>query len=125
MSNLVNVTTWSAKKLHRVLIDAERTLCNEKAVRPTEGTAKHGYGVFEPTNLSQSEIDSYPPCKRCEKAAEKLHVFIDSPEGLEALPVGARIDDSGLTASKTQDGAWLYPDGQHWEPQHFPVRRIS
>ncbi|MBF6358123.1 hypothetical protein IU449_26870 [Nocardia higoensis] len=51
--------------------------------------------------------------------------LIHTPEGLEALPVGARIDDSGLTARKTEDGAWLYDDGQHWEPQHFPVRRIS
>lgn len=70
-SKTENVTTWSAKKLHHALPGAERTLCNEKAVRPTEGTARHGYGVFSPTDLAQSEIDGYTPCKRCEKAAKR------------------------------------------------------
>lgn len=71
MSEIENVTTWSCKKLHRAVADDNRTLCNEGAVRPAEGTAKHGYGVYEPTSLTQEEIDGLAPCKRCEKAAAK------------------------------------------------------
>lgn len=68
-SQYERVTTWSARKMHRAIVGAERTLCNEGAVRPGGGSARHGYGVFAATDLSQAEIDGYPPCKRCEKAA--------------------------------------------------------
>lgn len=46
---------------------------------------------------------------------------IDDPAGLEALPVGRHIIDGGdLHAVKTASGAWLYDDGEHWEPELFP-----
>lgn len=47
---------------------------------------------------------------------------IDKPEGLEKLPSGTWILDSGLHAQKTASGAWRYAhDGACWEPQVFPV----
>lgn len=48
---------------------------------------------------------------------------VDDPSGLEALPVGTHIIDGGdLHAVKTASGAWLYDDGEHWEPEMFPCR---
>lgn len=46
---------------------------------------------------------------------------IGTPELLEQLPVGARILDTDLVATKTASGAWLYAhDSKYWEPQQFP-----
>lgn len=51
---------------------------------------------------------------------------IDTPEGLEALPIGTVINDSDLIAVKAEGGAWRYEhDGQHWEPEGFPVEVVS
>ncbi|WP_157978403.1 hypothetical protein [Nocardia aurea] len=41
---------------------------------------------------------------------------IEDPDQLDALPVGSAIVDSGLRATKTSSGGWLYPHGQYWEP---------
>lgn len=42
--------------------------------------------------------------------------FLETPEDLERVPPGTEIDDQGLRAVKGESGAWLYPDGQYWEP---------
>lgn len=80
-SELERVTTWSARKMHRAMVGADRTLCNEKATRPAQRSARHGYGVSAPTSLSQDEIEGYAPCKRCEKAAGRTIAGMQSIEG--------------------------------------------
>lgn len=50
---------------------------------------------------------------------------INTPEELEALPVGTIIDDRGLLAKKAESGAWNYGltdnPSNFWEPE-LPVR---
>lgn len=53
-------------------------------------------------------------------------VIIESPEELDALPPGKHIIDGGyLHAVKTDSGAWLYDDGEHWEPEMFPCKVVG
>lgn len=51
---------------------------------------------------------------------------VEDAAGLEALPVGTPIIDGGdLHAVKTSSGAWLYDDGQYWEPEMFPCKVVG
>ena len=53
-------------------------------------------------------------------------VIIESPEELDALPPGKHVIDGGyLHAVKTDSGAWLYDDGEHWEPEMFPCKVVG
>lgn len=55
-----------------------------------------------------------------------MHDLAHTPDDLDKLPSGTVISDSGLKATKTASGAWLYEhDGQFWEPQVFPVVVVS
>ncbi|WP_228002111.1 hypothetical protein [Nocardia australiensis] len=49
---------------------------------------------------------------------------IDSPEALDALPVGAIISDHGRLAAKSSVGAWIYGDGEAWQPR-LPVTLLG
>lgn len=49
---------------------------------------------------------------------------IDSPEALEALPLGSIISDHGRLAARAPMGIWLHSDGQRWEPS-TPVQLVG
>lgn len=55
-----------------------------------------------------------------------MYDLAHTPDDLDKLPSGTVISDSGLKATKTASGAWLYEhDGKFWEPQVFPVVVVS
>lgn len=49
---------------------------------------------------------------------------IDSPEALDALPLGSIISDHGRLAARAPMGIWLHSDGQRWEPS-TPVQLVG
>ncbi|WP_311053095.1 hypothetical protein [Rhodococcus qingshengii] len=48
-------------------------------------------------------------------ANEKPRTVNSAPE-LDALPVGSVIRSEYVTALKARNGAWLWDDGNYWEP---------
>lgn len=48
---------------------------------------------------------------------------IYNPDGLDDLPEGSRIKDSGLVATKLR-GVWWYGETP-WEPTQFPMELID
>jgi hypothetical protein len=51
-------------------------------------------------------------------------VKINTPRGLDVLPVGTVISDNGCLAAKTPTGTWVYGDGQTSEPD-LPVYLVG
>ncbi|MCK8674114.1 hypothetical protein M1M07_23760 [Rhodococcus sp. HM1] len=76
--NLINVTTWSGRKLHLANPDSEQPrtygtylpmLCGTSdAVRPGDRWVSH----YTQGLMRQEFIDSLPPCKKCAKRREIL-----------------------------------------------------
>ncbi|MFD6677523.1 hypothetical protein ACFWDA_24580 [Rhodococcus zopfii] len=77
--NLINVTTWSGRKLHLSHSGDEKpcggagryylpTLCDAASARPGEHWVKH----YTQGPMRQEFIDSLPPCKKCAKRREIL-----------------------------------------------------
>ena len=72
---------------------------------------------------SSSASGSYLLERMIEEFAPQV---VEDPAGLEALPAGKHIIDGGdLHAVKTEGGAWLYDDGEHWEPEMFPCKVVG
>jgi hypothetical protein len=51
--------------------------------------------------------------------------YIQDADELDALPVGSRIKDNGMVATKTDGGAWWYQGAGYWEPSQYPVKRLA
>ena len=71
--SLINVTSWSGRKLHLAQSEAIRdgnywpTLCGAASVHHGQMWARS-----RPYLATQESIDSLPPCKKCAKRREVL-----------------------------------------------------